>query len=214
MNPQRLPKICLTRLMHFHRSSNAAPEYNWVAQINIFLQKVNMSNLLESASAEDWKSMRILAFTRFDRHLKFQDILAHSDMSHMNCPIPRSLDYGTADYILCENNFSFVKTLAQARLSTRYSLRFCIKGLIYKINQHEQCMTCNMHALETLQHILVDCPTYEAVRDHYLRFLLNVASSINANPLVILNCSDTFSIRMIYFYIVNCLRLRSSLLNE
>jgi len=211
MNDARLPKICLLRLIYLHRFTDSCTQYNWVSQFNVFLEKINMTHLLETTIPESWKEVEELAFERFNRYLKFTDVLACSRLTHMNLVVPRSLECGTASYILSENNHCLTKLIIQLRLSTKYNVRFCFKGSIYKINQNNQCTTCSMSKLETLEHIVTECPTYYALRTHYLSELLYIANILNTNPMYILNLTDQYSLKMIYYFIVNCLKLRASL---
>jgi len=214
MEETRLPKICLLRLIHLHRYTNAQPEYNWITQFNSFLEKINMSHLLETPNPRIWEEMERIAFERIDRHLKFSDIQICSSYTHMNCALLKTLEDETASYLLLEKNFHVSKIIIQLRMSTKYKLRFCLRGQIYEIDQNAQCEVCNLQKQETLSHFISECPAYQVTRNRYLSPLLDIASYLNANPLIITNCIDEFSVKMIYYYITNSLKLRSFLLDE
>ena len=211
MSNNRLPKICLLRLVHLHCHTNMDTEFNWVTQFASHLEKVGLNHLWESPYSASWQQNTKLAFERYDRYLKFQDVLRCSSSTVMNCNILRSLDDREAPYLSYRSHFFMIKLLSQIRLSTNYNLRFCIKGTIYKINQSSQCSICNHHTNETLQHIFFDCPAYFAIRASFLGPLITIYNN-NLNYIVNTNCLS--EIKNIYYFIVNTLRLRSFFLNE
>jgi len=214
MDAHRLPQICLNRLLHLHHSNLTKIEYNWISQFNIFLEKINMTHLLETPIAAVWIENENLAFERFNRHLKTLDMQSCLGFSHMNCLSVRRLEDGAADYLLLNSNYHISRIIIQLRLSTKYNLRFCSKGTIYTIDQNVICLSCNMQVKETLSHFLCECPSYLAYRSHFLQPLIDIANHLNANPLIIVSCLDSISIKKIYYYIINSLKLRAFLRDE
>jgi len=212
MEPSRYPKICLFRLVHLHLNENSTIELNWVSQFNALLQKISMTYLWNSLSAEDWINNKSLALDRFHRYLKFQDVLKVSNSGVLNCRILRSLEDQIAPYLLCREQFYMAKVIAQLRLSSKHHTRFCIKGVTYKLELDSLCTLCNLRVNETLEHFMFECPIYSAVRHHHLHRLINIFGHNNKN--LILHCTDINIVKSVYFFIVSSLRLRAFLLNE
>jgi len=208
MENNRLPKICLLRLIHLHRQSSANPAYNWVSQFDELLVKVNMCHLWDTPQYENWKNAEKLAFERFDRFHKFEDVLACNNASSMNCAVLRSLGDSSANYLKFKSCFIIIKTFIQLRLSNTYNLRFCIKGQIFRIDQNTHCTVCLMQTNETLSHFFFECPLYTPFRDYYLTPLYN-CQSVDS----LANHIDVYLLKSIFYYISNSLKLRAQILN-
>ena len=208
----RYSKICLLRLIHLHGENPAYCEYNWVSQFDKMLKCINMSHLWDCRSHTDWEHSRLIAFQRFDRYLKFSDVLYCADKSElMYCKILRSLHDKTAAYLQNRTYFYMSKIIAQLRLSSKHVVRFCMKGEIFNFNQNSSCKFCTQCVIETPMHFLFECPLYAPLR---LKYLDQFVCLCDGNYQTIMNCLDFSILKPLYFYIVNALRLRSTVCTD
>lgn len=72
---------------------------------------------------------------------------------------------------------------------------------------------CNHQKLETIQHFLLECPFYTEFRKAYLVSIFT--HSHYTDPMsTLFYIADVSSLKLLYYYVVNSLRLRSFVLNE
>ncbi|KAK9502715.1 hypothetical protein O3M35_011429 [Rhynocoris fuscipes] len=78
------------------------------------------------------------------------------------------------------------------------------------MNSQSICTLCNRNENEDLIHLLLYCPIYGPIREHYLSEL-NINEN-NINELLI--TKSKYHLNKLYFYITELLKLRSFIVNE
>lgn len=201
MNESRLPRICLTRQIKLMRNPEPATEYNWAVQLNVFLDNINIRNLWATLSSEVWSESFDLALERYERYLRFTDVLRYNRSESKVHRISRTLEDKTSFYLLRHRKFFLTKIFAQLRLTSRHFVRFTYKGKLYSCDQNLICSLCNMNERETLEHVLFDCPRFKGYRDFYFnKIKLNPQNKDRVTELCIAH--DDSIIKNICFFII------------
>lgn len=216
MENSRLPKICLTKMQSSYLPTSN-PKYNWVSQLEKMLQVIDYSWIVNETDPKVWISNEAVALNLYANYLRALDY-----EEAINCnALQLRFDYL---YTTPFSNFrcppNFCKLLAQLRMSSKYICKITFSTHTFIINPKEKCTICNLNEMETLEHIILNCPQYTPFRIHFIKPLLsaqeNADVNINVNNLLcdILNCETVVKMKKVYFYIVNCMRLRAFLRNE
>lgn len=93
---------------------------------------------------------------------------------HSNfCPLYKSIknldSHFTEPYLRLDHPLTFKRLLAACRLSGSIHLTLNLNRTSIRIDLRETCDLCNADSKETLDHLLCECPMYEAARIKYLR---------------------------------------------
>lgn len=58
----------------------------------------------------------------------------------------------------------YIRTLTQLRTASNYSIEFTLNRNAYLLNPNENCVSCSRDKLETIAHLLLDCPIYCSIK--------------------------------------------------
>lgn len=216
MEDNRLPKISLLRLIDLfkNKEDSVKQKYNWVCSVNTTLDKIGFSFLRKHLDSQIWAVNHDKMVEKYKQVLREQDFVDSVNSQSCLFKIPRSMQDGTAAYLLSREPFFVKKTLIQIRLANVYRCSVFCKNCKYVINQNEICTLCTNNELESLKHILCDCDIYVPLRNHYAQnWSANGRLNI-ANFTEWINSNDKKENLALYNYLINCLQLRAFLRNE
>lgn len=101
------------------------------------------------------------------------------------------------------------RILAQIRMASNKRVKFTCNGSCYHIDTEAVCSVCNMMELESLDHLIFRCPVYDQIRPTAIKGLRDM------NGLVaVLNDMNVFYFKIVGYFVVNLLKLRSFIFNE
>lgn len=166
----RYPQICFFRLVQLSKVPSATPKLNWTVRLKDLLVLASEPlDILDSTSPEVWINRRddILRNLRFA--LKYMDLQSYQASSNYQIPIIRTGEDTVADYTV--RGPSFVMNLKiQLRLACRRPWGIIINRTKYIIDSNKVCPACSSD-LESVEHILLYCPSYACYRARYLNSL-------------------------------------------
>lgn len=222
MEPDRIPKICFARQLKIFLDNRGtdhpvSSKYNWVAQVNDWLEEIDCTDLWNNVSYDYWLSRE------YEVHKHMLDFLINEDLKHYastsSCQFllhrPRAVDDDfalvPANYLIVNNPFIMTRVVAQLRLASSRICRIVINKISYNLDPTKICRCCNMGALETIKHFLCDCPAFQFWRDKFLDSI-----QFNVRPgedflQAILNGDNPLLFKRTFFYVSRALRERAHL---
>lgn len=180
-----------------------------MAQVNVLLEKINMTELWSTLCPLIWSEKLSLALGRYERYLRFSDLIRYEQSNSKLCNLTRTLEDKAAIYLSRRRKLYLTKIFVQLRLASKHYIRFSYKGNLYSWNQHEVCTVCNLKKNEALNHFLFECLIYEGYSNFYLK-KLNFEYDLSQ----LCNAPDEKSLKNFCHYIINSLLLREFILNE
>lgn len=208
MDDSRLPEMCFLRLRELSSTATDS-RYNWALQVKQCLEALHI-NLEWPQITNNWlKRNKKLILSNYLHKLRQEDIALIQPSSYLTLYSYLKIKPSSQDYLQLQLPIQFTRTLAQLRLSNKYFIKFTFKGCSYRINPQEICTICNKNELETLHHILFECPIYVSIKPKNSECLNNADSLINA-----LNNITPPLAKAICLHIWNIIKLRSFIINE
>uniref|UniRef100_A0A6P7FLD7 Uncharacterized protein LOC114331447 n=1 Tax=Diabrotica virgifera virgifera TaxID=50390 RepID=A0A6P7FLD7_DIAVI len=106
-----------------------------------------------------------------------------------------SVDTSVQKYLEFQIPIKYIRAMAQLRTSNRHVLKFTYNGITYHIRPSEICTICNTNKLETLEHLLFECPIYSSMKPVNMAPLNNCTNLIgclnNTWPFTFQRCPDS-----------------------
>lgn len=227
MDDSRLPKICYLRHLALFvnrpsimddKTAKKYATYNWIYQVNFFMEKISACYMWDSVDSAEWKGVKEDLVSRLASFYKQEDLRRALKSERIQVNIPRSLEDGPARYLLIRLPWPYIRTVAQAKLSTNHSLTFSFKGIFHQINPTVKCNLCNLNEVESLFHIFFRCPFYSAPRKYWLNCqnaptmdCTDIGFDFNNICINLLNTNltDDIAIRNIHNFVKNAMKIRS-----
>ncbi|KAL1447409.1 hypothetical protein WDU94_005675 [Cyamophila willieti] len=174
----RYTKLCMSRIMHLEQNGNYKKEYNWFGQIkHLFLKRnvgcelpINEETLTQYRNKLFSEDVHRLNTSTFNSHYK---------------QIKKTEKVETEKYLLFNMSIEKTRVISQIRTQGN-SLCFYIKGTKHRLDTTINCECCNLRTLETIEHVLFECPHYEHLRagmNRHLPGLLQVENEEAAGRL-------------------------------
>ncbi|RZF49163.1 hypothetical protein LSTR_LSTR008449 [Laodelphax striatellus] len=165
MGAERLPKICLERLLELNMMPTNKVKYNWVSQLN---QKLSSAGLEDELHRVETKGDVIRLVEKYKRNKLLIDINRVLN-SRYNGLFQHISSLGTGElYLNYDKNIWKMRLISQLRLAQPNFCSIYHKGCVAKFSREEICMLCNQLAENSLLHALFGCPTFEVSRRMYL----------------------------------------------
>lgn len=193
----------------FHRlaylaEKTAMPEnLNWTAQIKNFMNALKIPfSLNHTLTSQDIES----AVNKFHQQTLLQDkeLIINSTFSPTyQLMLPQDNSF---DYISSKLNFGIIKLISQLRVTGERTTLLTANGCLYYWDQTKTCEVCNQNEPETLEHFLLRCPIYNALRTSMRD--LDTRSRSN-----LLSGFTTDAVKKIHIFVCNALKIRSFMLD-
>ncbi|KAJ8980830.1 hypothetical protein NQ317_018410 [Molorchus minor] len=135
MDNNRLPKICLLRLLYFLNTNE--PKYNWMSQFREMLEYGGYTEQWGVISGALIKNKRGLLLANFRNNLRNEDITSLNQSSYLTIYRQLTLKADYQDYLKLNIPIHITRVIAQLRLCNEYHIKFNFKGYSYKINPKE-----------------------------------------------------------------------------
>uniref|UniRef100_A0A6P7G156 Uncharacterized protein LOC114336426 isoform X1 n=1 Tax=Diabrotica virgifera virgifera TaxID=50390 RepID=A0A6P7G156_DIAVI len=206
MEENRLPKMCFLRQLEITRIEN---KYNWASQVKNLLEFANCQRSWRDINVAFLKANKNDLIDTFKQKVNQNDLRQLNDSSFLTFYRALDLSDQPQQYLHIRMPLQFTRTIAQLRLSNEFCIRFTFQGLTYKIDPKQLCTICNKRELETLRHLLFECPIYTAMRPQNITNLLNPEHLANT-----LNNITPSTAKTISNHIWNILKLRAFVINE
>lgn len=212
MENDRLPKMCFLRMQNSH-SHISNPKYNWVCQLEKLLCVIDFSWIVKVTDPDVWILNENKATNLYANYLRALDYERAVNCNALQLRF-QYFDVIPFSNFRCPPNIC--KVLAQLRMSSKYICKLTFSKHTFTIDPREICTICNLNETETLEHIILKCPQYLPFRNHFINSIKTTQTNISEKELLceILNCDSIFKMKKIYFYVINCMRLRAFLRNE
>lgn len=218
MPDHRLPRRCFNRpLLAFRRGNGRGSDskYNWIAQMDSFLSKIELSHMWNSLDAAYWSSMQEQALRAYENYLKAGDLANFATSSSCQLAIPRSLSSKPAAYLTQRVPFAMVRVLAQIRLANSRRCLIVDGRVAHSLDPNQLCTLCNRLELETAAHLFLSCPIYSHLREEFLSTPALLRDPPDMDSLLtLLDRSDSMAIGGVFKFCCNAMRLRAFILNE
>ncbi|KAJ8670559.1 hypothetical protein QAD02_001818 [Eretmocerus hayati] len=208
MKENRLPRLAYENMRNTYLTNPSIPaNSSWYTRLIEMLQKVDHVYLLEQESPEAILQALPTIEGR-TRKIAFEEDIKRALGSTYNQTFKEIKDLETLHvepYLTLALPLSYIRVFANCRLAGRYSLKFYLNKIQYKINPSENCQVSNCNALEKIEHIIFECPMYTNLRTKYLD---------DAGRMDLFKSYDSDKIRNLFFYIRDVIKLRAFILNE
>ncbi|KAI5713068.1 hypothetical protein M8J75_013538 [Diaphorina citri] len=173
-------------------TANPDMKYNWVTQLHSILREAGKLCLWESQDPE-------LVKTEIDSLLDFYKQKYIMEDENRRVLSSYSVIYKTiADghtmksYLNIDCPIQVTRTFSQLRAAGANRVYINLKGNIHSWNTTELCTMCNLAVLETLQHVICECPMYADVRSVFLKPILDQGNTLE-QVLFNVDCSSMTS---------------------
>lgn len=217
MGEERYPRLCLDRLRCLlGRTSFRGARNNWLVKLEGVLRELGFDLGVSDVDVVFLKTNFKLIMD------KYRAFLISSDVSRLRISIyadlfpnllcaPSLVDYGPQNYLRINLPVYMAKFIAQLRTCNyKKYVSFFIKGFNYVISVGELCSVCNMHEVETLEHLFFVCPLYCRVRERFGTLGVSGMEDLRRH----LTQVDRSNSQIIYATVLEMLRLRAFLRNE
>lgn len=104
---------------------------------------------------------------------------------------------------------SLTRLLAQIRMSGKKRVKLTYRGCCYFLEPEAVCSVCNMQSLESINHLMFECPVYDPIRPSAIKALRDIDGLV-----AVLDNLSIFYLKTIAYYLVNLLKIRSFIVNE
>ena len=156
MWPDRWPRKCLDRLLL--READCTPAFNWVTQIGLILQESGVEPVCQSSGLFDIQ----LSMTRAVDWYKMSD--ARRCVASEHCPYFGNLVALGSIPELPPLNLREMRLALQILLQNRLFQSLFWKGEAVTFNPDGPCPSCRMGTMDTVSHMLEECPVYAGAR--------------------------------------------------
>ena len=207
MSEDRYPKIMYNRLKNSCNTVSTPFKLNWTVQLRSLLRITEHDYLWEHEDVEMTKlAIPIIEGILAKLSWKGDRVRATSSTY---CPLYKEIknfdSLHAETYLKLALSMTYVRLFAACRLAGCLSVTLNYNKINYRIYVSEPCLLCNMNAMESLNHIITECPMYESLRVNYL----------NASGLLeILNYNDRVRLTKFFYFISGMVKRRSFLSNE
>lgn len=202
----RLPRLCLERLVALDGTEHSQVSFNWVSQIK---------SLLSYAGCEvEWNAQNLIcqkdSIIELVKQKLYEDDVSRLENSSFSTYY-RSLSLSRlpAEYLLFNLPIKYTRILSQLRLCNMNKMRFSIGAIAYVIDSASVCTICNMNEPETLEHVLLRCPLYSCVRPDQITGL----RSADNLPTLLNNLTPAL-VKTIFYFLMNCFKIRAFITDE
>lgn len=170
----RLPKACLLKFMtiasgckqditsELTRARNL--RYNPVMQLEALLSSCGIVFDCTNPNAHYWIAEQPRVLSSLKSHLYNQNLARVMNSTFCQLSIPRVGTGLPATYLTQRLPLAMVRTKAQIRMANNRLLYFSTKRKFHRIDPSLCCRVCDRGVLETLTHLLLECPAYEKYR--------------------------------------------------
>lgn len=198
MPENRLPKVCLKRLIHLDSVTTNKEDINWYTQFKNLLKPLNIE-----PHEINKKNVKLIIekYTTKQRN----EVKIRLENSHYSETYKRIYpETGPAKYLLMRNSISKHRIIAQLRLANEsHFIQIIYKENILRINPQEICSVCNLKVSENLKHIVTECPMYHTSRENHIKKYMQ-----NNSLAEILKIETQEHVNDVYHFIVEVIKRR------
>ncbi|KAI5733607.1 hypothetical protein M8J76_013776 [Diaphorina citri] len=117
-------------------------------------------------------------------------------------------------YLNIDCPIQVTRTFSQLRAAGANRVYINLKGNIHSWNTTELCTMCNLAVLETLQHVICECPMYADVRSVFLKPILDQGNTLE-QVLFNVDCSSmTSKLYAIHNFVCEAMKIRAFVSNQ
>ncbi|KAH0546553.1 hypothetical protein KQX54_011374 [Cotesia glomerata] len=208
LSDNRLPKICLLRLVEINKHSTQHKSTNWVQQLKELLKPINEDSLLDNLDVEHWKTRKDNILSKHRSNLARMDRERYSRSSGCQLILPVPLFeilpelFHRVPHYLC-------KPIVQLRLASKYACFISTNSETFVLSPLKDCKFCGSGKKETVMHFLIECPFYDTLRDKFWETVLSQGSRHDKLG-KILGATEKPNLKALSEYLQSCFTLRSS----
>lgn len=111
--------------------------------------------------------------------------------------------------IIYNSNYQFTKLFSQIRVANTSDTVLYLNGNKIHFSASTICTICNTLEEDDLHHFYISCPILSPIRQHYLDNLLNMNIDKDNSFKTLFTGDDDNTIKKIYYYTINALKLRT-----
>lgn len=207
----RLPFICLQRLLALDSGvSQLKRSNNWVSQIGLIFSEIGEESRWTPNNVQLLRISRPAVLESYHRYLHLSDIRRLTQSSYPLLYQHLQLSAQSASYLAFSLPIHVTRLISQIRLSALRCLRLLLPGVPYiVINTHLTCTICNLDQRETLEHLLLRCPAYQAYRPSFIRALTSLRDIAT-----VLDTATYTTCRSLYTFFLTIAKTRNFILSE
>ncbi|CAG5100739.1 Protein of unknown function [Cotesia congregata] len=209
-NESLFSKICLVRLFQLAKSSPQTQPFNWATQFREFLIECDCVELMESLDPCLWEDKTNSIFTKYRNILLNKDIESARISKSLEFGIQRPLQLAPAKYVVVKTSLTVKRIFAQLRLANKLYCQLIINNQIIRFTPNTSCQLCNLHDLDNIEHFLLKCPLFSALRNYHLGCFLGTDVPLSS----LLNTTDIKTILAIVNFTEKSAQLRAWALNQ
>ncbi|KAI5714528.1 hypothetical protein M8J77_001206 [Diaphorina citri] len=217
MPEHRYPRICYEELVLLDQRSCNVIKYNWCSLLKNKLVELNFGNVWEAQSSILLKEKKEEILLAYYSKLVQEDWRAvlHSTYNVMYKEVKIRPENPTPSQSFVSRYLKEAAPIERSRVAAQLrlcgsKLKFYVNRMSYSWDQEELCSICNLQQPEDIEHFLLVCPHYAALRKKYLQGLMETRTSVQ-ELLVILSKPH---LNNLYYYVQGALKLRAFLRNE
>lgn len=211
MPSNRLPKICLKKLVQLTHTPFNSDRLNWCQQLSNILINIGEEDLLSNLTADYWRSRKLAVLEKYKDYRHSRDMeryyLSKSCLFYFN---NASLSHTSAEFILSQLPDHLAKLLCQCRLSTTFACHISVGKLHIKLSPTKNCPCCYLEKPDNILHLISDCPAYQIPREKFLSQWYNHEIPRGIDP-VFLESWSTDSTKKLFAFCKACYFIRNHL---
>ncbi|CAG5100676.1 Similar to jockey\pol: RNA-directed DNA polymerase from mobile element jockey (Drosophila funebris) [Cotesia congregata] len=167
-NDECLHKIYLLRLYHLAQKTTTASPYNWVSQLRELLTECGEAHLLDSLDPLCWEIRMNAILESYSAICRSKDVSDAERSKSLELYTPSLVRHSPANYLLLNIPFASKRIIVQIRLSNKHNCFLNTGKNLVRFNPSSFCQLCNSPVPDTIEHLLVTCPMFTGLRNHYL----------------------------------------------
>lgn len=210
MPENRLPKICLLKLVSLTKTPYNSSRLNWIQQLADLLASIEEESILENLTASHWKLRTPEILDKFKKHHRYMDSERYRSSSACQFVFNLSSRHLSASHVILTSlPFHLARLLCQIRLASRYATHLSIGRHTLRLHPQKDCPSCGLEEPDSLTHLMTTCPALNGPRDEHLCDWRNQDTS-NEISLIFLEQWSLDSLQKLFAYCKKCQKIRSA----
>lgn len=211
MPNDRLPKVCLSKLIAIKDTPLSSARLNWIQQLSDMLVHIGEESLILNSSADFWKYKKEEILAKYKLYSRSLDIERYRTSSACHFIFDEcSLSHYSSKHILCQLPCHLAKLLCQLRLASNYACHISIGKLSMSLHPTKTCPSCFLGEPDTISHFLQYCPAFNEPRKKYLAEW--ISQDIHRDEVLSFpDTWDSYSANKLFAFCKQCHKIRAGI---
>lgn len=206
MEPHRLPRLCLNKLINLDSSAGNNIKYNWVTQLKNKLNALGASNFVCISSVHLMKKELKNVLEKCNNHYLSKDI-NFTFNSSLNTFYRRISNLNCREIYLDERvNVNKHRIVSQLRLCRHNCFRIIYKGKLFYFDEESLCNYCNLNQPNNLSHFLLHCSIIQNYRFKFIHKYLKRDVNDLDNLEILLTITNVDHLNDLYYFTISSLK--------